>query len=196
MQKPVALYLDKGQLAALGLFAAHWTYFETEMDFTITAMTYHVAGNQEMPFPFADRMEHWQKMIQKYPLTPRGRRLYKSIVAIALKAQDRRSKFLHGRAIGDPTRRTKRICFEHHRHRKGKWSVQPITVEPRKIRAMARIAGAATTALISLNRRYLKVWPQSLPNTYPARPRDGKQQVHRGHIRSSKPQNRRQPSQA
>jgi hypothetical protein len=191
MKKPVDLYLDDRQLAALGLFAAHWTYFETEVDFTITAMSHQVTASQKMPFPFEDRMDHWRRMIERYPLTKQARRLYRSIIAIAFNAHDRRSKFLHGRVVGDPQRRTRQLCFEHHRHRNGNWITHPIPIEPRELRRMAHMIGRATTTLISLNRRYLKVSPQLLPNTYPAPPRDGPYRMRRGRSGSSALRTRR-----
>jgi hypothetical protein len=196
MKKPIDLYLDEGQLASLGLFSAYWTYLETELDFTITAMSHHVTGSQRMPFPFDDRMDHWRKMIAQYPLSNYAKKLYRSIIVVAHKAHDRRSKFLHGRVVGDPRRRTRRLCFEHHRHRQGNWSVNPITIEPRELRRMARIIGSVTRTLISLNRRYLKVSPQSLPNTFPAPPRDDPYLMRRGHSRSSAPKGRRRPLRA
>jgi hypothetical protein len=33
--KPLSLYLDTAQLAALGALTAQWTFFETEVEFTI-----------------------------------------------------------------------------------------------------------------------------------------------------------------
>jgi hypothetical protein len=56
-RSPVPLFLSDEQLAAIGYFAAHWNYFETEMDFTITAMIFAVHGHQKMPFPFDDRIK-------------------------------------------------------------------------------------------------------------------------------------------
>jgi hypothetical protein len=81
MSKPIDLYLDDEQLAALGAFTAHWTYLETEIDFTITAMAHTVTGSQKMPFPFNDRLEYWEKKIlPRYPkLSRHGMKLYNGL---------------------------------------------------------------------------------------------------------------------
>jgi hypothetical protein len=178
MGKPVDLFLDDRQLTAIGEFSAYWTYLETEIDFTITAMKVQLDDSQKIPFPFSDRMKEWRKLIKRYPLTPHAKIFYNGLIDLILKAQDRRSTFLHGRVVGDPRKRTRQICFEHHRHRNGQWHVQPVPIEPRKLRTMARVVGSAAAALISLNRRYLRVSPR-LPNTYPAPPRDGTYRIRR-----------------
>jgi hypothetical protein len=185
-QRSIALHLDSNQLAAIGLFAAHWAYFETEMDFTISAMSFSVYRDSRMPFPFDDRVKHWQKLLPKlFAEKKHAIPMYEGIIAKAKKAHDTRSKFIHARAIGDDQRRTRAICFEHNQHRMGKWKVSPVSITPRKISSIARAIGELTTALISLNRRYLPVSPKSLPCTYPAPPRDGPYRMRRGHSGSS-----------
>lgn len=195
-KKPVVLHLDQEQLAALGLFAAHWAYFETEMDFTISAMTFAVYHNQEMPFSFDDRIKQWKKVLLQLTKSRTIIKRYEAIIKNAKAAHDTRSKFLHARVIGDPQRRTRAVCFEHNRHRMGEWRVRPIVVTPRKVQAIARAIGELTTSLINLNRRHLRISPQSLPCIYPAPPRDGPSLMRRGHSGSSALKNQPQSSRA
>jgi hypothetical protein len=194
---PVALHLNKEQLAAIGYFAAHWNYFETEMDFTITAMTFAVHRHQKMPFPFDDRIKEWKKLLPRVVADRRALGRYQKLIKNAETAHDTRSKFLHSKVLGDPKRRTRTLCFENNRHRHGDWRVRPIVVSARKICAIARAIGELTAELIQLNQRFLeKTSPKSLPCTFPAPPRDGPSLVHRGRNQSSARKIRRRSSLA
>jgi hypothetical protein len=191
MRKRINSYLSDSQFAAIGSYSAHWTYLETEIDFTITAMATAVHGSQKMPFPFDDRIKFWEKLIPAYVSTSYAAARYRGVIAVARKAHDNRAKFLHARALGDPKKQTKLICFEHHRHRHGNWRAQPIIISPMRLRMMSRFIAEITYSLISLNRRYLQIQPYALPNTYPAPRRGGRAQVRRGHIQSSVARSRR-----
>jgi len=48
--KAVDLHLSEDQLAALGALAANWSFFETEMDFTITALGKYVENDPNAQF--------------------------------------------------------------------------------------------------------------------------------------------------
>jgi hypothetical protein len=181
--KPIPLYLDDDQFAALGQFAAHWSYLESEIDFTITGMSFLALGDSTIPFPFDDRIKQWKRVLPQVIKSEYALRYYRGVVRLAKEAHDWRSKFLHARAIGDPKKLTRLISIEHHRHRNGDWFVLPIFIMPRKLRAMARTIGRATHYLIALNRRYLPAQPRALPNRYPVRPRDDPALPHQGRRR-------------
>ena len=186
MSKPVDLYLDDEQLAALGSYAAHWAYLETEIAFTITALMTLVHDHQKIPFAFTDRIDEWRLLLPKVVKSAHALRQYDGLMRVIEKAHDLRTRMLHGRALGDPLHKTRRICFEHHRHRHGHWTVNPIVVPPRFIRRAARAVAQTSHSLISLNRRYLPIQPYALPNKYPAPSRDGRMQTHRGRTDTSK----------
>ena len=190
VSKPVDLYLDSEQLAALGGYAAHWAYLETEIAFTITALMTLVHDHQKIPFAFTDRIGDWKRLLPKIVKSPHALRHYDGLIHVVERAHNLRTRMLHGRALGDPLRKTRRICFEHNRHRHGNWTVNPIVVTPQFIRKASRIVGQTSQSLISLNRRYLPIQPYALPNRYPAPPRGGRMQTHQGRSDTSKQKNR------
>jgi hypothetical protein len=82
MAKPANLYLDDDQLAALGDFATHWAYLESELDFTISAMGMVAIGDPKMPFPFDDRIKHWKRLLPKMVGSPHGLKFYLGIIRL------------------------------------------------------------------------------------------------------------------
>ncbi len=70
MNDSMELHLRPKQLQALGAFAAQWSFFETEMDFTIGALEALVLKDPHMPYRFNERIKHWRKLVHKRYKTP------------------------------------------------------------------------------------------------------------------------------
>lgn len=58
----IQLHLTPPQLQIIGHFAARWSFFETEMDFTISALGALVENDKTMPHRFAERIKRWKKL--------------------------------------------------------------------------------------------------------------------------------------
>lgn len=169
----IDLHLDLKQLAAIGYCNAQWSFFETEMNFTLTAMTFMADGSWAIPFPLGDRLARWKSLLGVIFKDTRTIDQYQKIIDAAQIAHQSRTKSAHGRALGDPSKKTRLICVEHHEHRRGKWNVRNYFIHPRKLQAIGFEIGRVTVALIRLNEQHLSVRPKSLPNRYPAPRRGG-----------------------
>ena len=144
-----------------------FAYLETEIEFTITAMSALAHNHYEIPFGFGDRMKCWKKLLPAVLTSPHAVKHYTRIIALATKAHETRSSLLHGRVLGDPQKKTRYMSTEHHQHRKGAWNSDTYFASPQRLARAVRIVGQIAYSLISLNRRYLPIQPYALPNRYP-----------------------------
>ena len=165
--RTLRLFLDDRQLAAIGYFLAQWTFLESEMDFTITALRHLIEDTQELPFPFDRRLQLWRKLVSGYYKTNEQKEAIEPIIENVERAHDWRSTLAHGRMLGDPSGRVRAIKATAHRHRGRRWSVYPQDIEPRDLRKMARAMGHLTLALMDFNEKHLPVSPPSLPCIFP-----------------------------
>lgn len=165
--RAVDAYLDDEQFAAIGRYAVYWAYLETELEFTMSAMSVLVRDDPKIPFGFEDRMKDWKKLIPQAIQSRHAARFYNSLARVALTAHATRSSLLHGRLVGDPRRKTRYMATEHHRHRHGNWNANVQYAQPRHVKRAANHLREIIYSLISLNRRYLPVEPYALPNRYP-----------------------------
>lgn len=165
--RTLRLFLDDRQLAAIGYFLAQWTFLESEMDFTITALRHLIEGNQELFFSFAERLKLWRKLVASYYKTAEQKEEIGPIIENVERAHSWRSTLAHGRMLGDPSGRVRTIKATAHQHRKTKWSVYPSDIEPSDLRKMARSMGHLTLALMAFNEKHLPVEPSSLPCIFP-----------------------------
>lgn len=156
----VALFLNTEQCAALGLYVAHFGYFESEINFTIKAMSKSVYGSAKISSRFNERMQHWKTVLPQYIKKKQAIKAYKGIIATAIVAHKTRSRLLHSRIVGDPKAERQLIRFENIRRR----SRRPKFLAPRELRTMALLLANATTKLANLNRRHLAAQSKMLPN--------------------------------
>lgn len=171
--KPPKLYLTAKQLAAIGRFTARWAYFETEMDFTISALRALQKHPDPIPGGFADRLKYWKRLTHKQFDGSPALKAYVHIIEQLSHGQKWRSPILHGRSTGDPLRRTDAIAFEHHQHKPTGWTSTPWRINPKKLNELAAALGKYASWLKELNRIYLGalgVRPTALPSKYPLSP--------------------------
>ena len=163
---PLDLDLDDAQLIAIGRFAAQWAFFETEMTFTISALGMLVEGDRNMPHRFNEQLQRWRKLARAYYSTPDVRAACERLIDTAKAAHQARSTLAHGRIIGDPKRRLRRITVTQHRHLSSGWQVNSATFTPRHIEVVAKAIGTLSNDLIRFNHLFLAATPRSLPRRF------------------------------
>ena len=161
-EKPVSLFLDTAQLAALGALTAHWTFFETEVEFTISCLSARLDGNQAVPFGFKDKIKRWRRLARRQ-YTGKTLARCESMIDEADEAHDIRSILSHGRITGRSGGLIRKITVTHHRHRASVWEVQPYDFPPRRIGRWANDIGRLSARLIRFNAKNLPGTPKSLP---------------------------------
>ena len=167
MSKPFDLHLDPAQLQAIGHFAAHWSFFETEVEFTISCLGAAIDRDQTIPFAFNEKLRRWRKLARCYYTAPEILAQCNLIIDDAKKAHDLRAVILHGRMLGDPKRRKRIIAVSLERHRSAEWAVQSYDVPPRKIQKWANEVGRDSVRLIQFNAKQLPGSPRALPCRWP-----------------------------
>jgi len=172
---PPKLYLNSKQLAAIGRFAARWAYFESEMDFSISALKALQKEREPIPLGFADRLRYWKKLTLKQFAQESGLKAYLHIIEQVGHGQSLRSSILHGRSLGDPVKKngTQQIAFSHHFHRPRGWSSRLWKITPSELNQLSKALGQYASWLKKLNAYYFGaagVMPTALPCKYPRSP--------------------------
>lgn len=167
MKKPnVDLHLRPKQLQTLGLLSASWSFFETEMDFTISALGYLVENDQRMPSPFNRRAQRWRKLARThYKNHPGVLSDAELLIDAAQNLHKGRCIALHGRIYGDPKKKSDVMRVETHRHRK-EWQLTRSTETVSSLMTAIRETKKLAKELIIFNQNNLRASPTSLPRKY------------------------------
>ena len=167
MKEPnVDLHLSPKQLQTLGLLSASWSFFETEMDFTISALGYLVENDQRMPGPFNRRAQRWRKLVRThYKNHPGVLSDAELLIDAAQDLHKGRCIALHGRIYGDPKKKSDVMNLEIHHHRK-EWRLTRATETVSSLMTAIRETKKLTKELIIFNQNNLGVLPTSLQRKY------------------------------
>jgi len=167
MAKPnVDLNLNREQLAAIGLLSARWSFFETEMDFTISALGSLMENDQRLPQRLNERIKRWRSLAKRLYTDTKVYEHIDDLITRAKNLHDTRCVVLHGRCYGDPTGQREEISVETHRHL-ATWDVHKISVTAKQILGAASKFEATAIELIKFNEKHLPVLPKSFPRKYP-----------------------------
>ena len=159
------LHLKLKQLCAIGRFAAQWGYFEAEMNFTISALSHLVSGDQRIPTRFKERANYWRKMARAYFKDAKTLREAETIIDDALDLHKGRSVMIHGRVYGHPNPRSRRLFIDSHRHLK-EWRKEFREITADDLIEGALLTEAITNRLIDFNERHMPIVPPTLPRKY------------------------------
>ena len=184
-RQPTELGLSSEQLILIGAFAAHWSFLETEIEFTISGLGEWVDEDQSVPFPFDDKVKRWRKLANKLYTNHTIRDRCEDVVLAAISAHRNRSILLHGRLEGDKTRKS--VYVEHHRHRRDGWNVQSYVISPRLLTRWVAALADVSAALIEFNAHHFPGTPASLPRKFGSRHRSSSPHQDKN-VRVRKPQ--------
>lgn len=173
MKEPnIKLNLSPIQLRTLGHLTARWAFFETEMDFTISALGEIVERKQQMPYTFDKRLARWGNLAkQLYSNKPTALHNTQCLIDAARDIHKVRRSLVHGRILGSKKRGDRKMYVEIHRHL-DEWKIEQFTTDINQINKAIFELERLTRELINFNHAYLPALPKSLPCKFP--PRDSR----------------------
>lgn len=163
MSEPnIELNLTPEHLQAIGLLSARWSFLESEIDFTVSALGSLVEDDQLLPASFQKRLKLWRKL---------ARKMYEDDKVVADNAgllvdaakflHDDRCYVLHGRIFYRPTEPGV-LQVESHKHR-AEWRINRTITTVADIHRVIEEIERTTKELIRFNRKHLPAHPPSLP---------------------------------
>ncbi len=157
--------LTDSQLRAIGLMSVRWSYLETEIDFTVSALGSSIENDQRIPLRFKERVRRWRKlaraMYEGSALTQ-----IEEIIDTSKKIHDARCIVLHARVYRTAREKRGQMVMETHRHLE-EWHMQAVTLRVSGVLTACEDTLKCFNDLRSFNRRHLPASPRTLPRIHP-----------------------------
>ncbi len=155
------LNLTDYQLRAIGLLSVRWSYLETEIDFTVSALASAVEGDQRIPHRFSDKTKRWRKLARAIYDDTTYQEADK-IIREAKQIHDARCLVLHGRVYRNDNEKRGQMVLETHRHL-DEWRAQAATLRVSGILSACDEIAACYDKLQAFNKKHFLASPQTLP---------------------------------
>lgn len=155
------LHLNDTQYAAIGRFAAAWSFFETEMDFTISALRAVLEDDQPMPTTFKQRIKRWRDLSSRLLTDNSEKKSLTDIIDQAVRIQNDRCFVLHGRLYGDPDGQSDIVQIDNHRHLE-EWTVTREGTNAQQLNEVSEMIKVLSEELLAFNEKHLPTSPNTL----------------------------------
>ena len=165
MLEPIVdLHLSDEQLAAIGLVAARWSFLETEITFTASALGSLVENNQRLPTTFKRIVQQWRKHARRHLGVGKEFTYYEQLIDAVLVAYNARNSLLHGRVYGDSTGAISDVFVDEQRHLE-EWVTTPRDFPLPWFKDHSEAVKDLTVRIITFNRQHFPISPYTLPKT-------------------------------